>query len=91
MIILVFFFAIKKAGICKSPAEVREVRSLKRYNKEIFFKDVGDISWSIIEFFDDIDDAVSTWNSLFMDVSNRHAPVKKLRLKVYRSHGLQTI
>ena len=28
-------FAIKKAGICKAPVEVREVRSFKRYNKTI--------------------------------------------------------
>ena len=59
-------FAIKKAGIGKSPAKVREVRSFKRYNKERCCEDVADIPWSIIESFDDIDDAVSFWNSFFL-------------------------
>ena len=58
-------FAIKKAGIGKVPAEVREVRSFKLYNKERFCKDVADIPWSIIKSFDDTDHAVSIWNSFF--------------------------
>ena len=74
-------FAVKKAGICKAPAKIREIRSFKRYNKEQFFKDVADIPWSTVESFDDINDAASAWNSLFADVANRHTPIKRLRTK----------
>ncbi|CAB4031340.1 Hypothetical predicted protein, partial [Paramuricea clavata] len=73
-----FIFAIKKAGICKAPAEIREVRSFKRYNREHFCKDIAGIPWSVIESFDDID-AVSAWNSLFIDIANQHAPLKRIR------------
>ena len=37
--------------------------------------------WSVVESFDDLNDAVSAWNTLFVDVANRHAPIKKLRTK----------
>ena len=62
-------------------AEIREVRSFKRYNREHFCIDFTGIPWSIIESFDDINDAVSAWNSLFIDVANRHAPLKRIRTK----------
>ena len=68
-------FAVKKA------AKIREIRSFKRYNKEQFCKDVADIPWSTVESFDDINDAASAWNSLFVDVANRHTPIKRLRTK----------
>ena len=74
-------FAVKKAGICKAQAKIREIRSFKRYNKEQFCKDVADIPWSTVESFDDINDAASAWNSLFVDVANRHAPIKRLKTK----------
>ena len=74
-------FAIKKAGICKARAEIRESRSFKRYNREHFCKDIAGIRWSVIETFDEINDAVSTWNNLFVDVANRHAPLKRIRTK----------
>lgn len=35
-------FTVKKAGICKAPAEIREVRSFKRYNNERFCKGIAD-------------------------------------------------
>ena len=34
-------FAVKKAGVCKAHAEIREMRSFKRYNKEQFRSEVA--------------------------------------------------
>ena len=39
------------------------------------------IPWSVLECFEDINDAVAIWNELFIDVANRHAPLKKIRMK----------
>lgn len=74
-------FAVKKAGVCKAHARICAARSFKRYNKEKFRSEVADIPWSVVESFDDLNDAVSAWNTLFVDVVNRHAPIKKLRIK----------
>ena len=72
-------FAIKKVVIVKAPTEVRDVRSFKLYNKERFCKDVADIPRSIIEYFDDIDDVISIWNSLKMDFA-KPTTVEKTRV-----------
>ena len=74
-------FAVKKAGVCKAHAEICEMMSFKRYNKEQFHSEVADIPWSVIESFDDLNDAVSAWNTLFIDVANSHAPIKKPGIK----------
>ena len=42
------------------------MRPFKRYNKEQFRSEV-------VESFDDLNDAVSSWNTLFVDIANRHA------------------
>ena len=57
------------------------MRSFKCYNQEQFRGEVAGISSSVVESFDDLNDAVSAWNNLFVDVANRHAPIKKLRMK----------
>jgi len=65
-------FAVKKAGVCKAHAKICEMRSFKRHKKEPFRSEVADIPWSVVESFDD---AVSAWNTLFIDVANCHAPI----------------
>ena len=72
-------FAVKKAGVCKAHVEIRDVRSFKHYNKEHFQRDIASVPWSVIESFDDINDAVVAWNNLFVDVANQHAPLKRIR------------
>ena len=72
-------FAIKKAVIVKASAEVRDGRSFKLYNKERFCKDVADILRGIIEYFGDINNAVSIWNSLLMDFA-KPTTVEKTRV-----------
>ena len=74
-------FTAKKAGVCKAHVEIRDVRSFKHYNKEHFQRDIASVPWSVIESFDDINDAVVAWNNLFVDVANQHAPLKRIRTK----------
>ena len=37
-------------------------------------------TWSVF-FFEDLDDQVDTFNSLFLDVLNEHAPIKRVEIK----------
>ena len=39
------------------------------------------IDWNIVDIQENINDAVEDWNKLFTDVANRHAPIRKLRIK----------
>ena len=72
-------FAVKKAGVCKARMEIRDVRSFKHYNKEHFQRDIAGVPWSVIESFDNINDAADTWNNIFVDVANQHAHLKRIR------------
>ena len=74
-------FVVKKAGVCKAHLEIRDVRSFKHYNKNHFRRDIASVPWSVIESFDDINDAVVAWNNLFIDVANQHTPLKRIRTK----------
>ena len=46
--------------------------------------------WSVIEQFDDVDDAMDTWEKLFMEVVNTHAPLRERRVKRPRQPGWLT-
>ena len=75
-------FVVKKAGEqSKAHVEIRDIRSFKHYNKNHFRRDIAIVPWSVIESFDDINDAVVSWNNLFVDVANQHAPLKRIRTK----------
>ena len=37
----------------------------------------------MVDFNGDVDPAVEMWNTLFTDVANRPAPIKKTRIKEY--------
>ena len=52
-------FVVKKAGEqSKAHVEIRDIRSFKHYNKNHFRRDIAIVPWSVIESFDDINDAV---------------------------------
>ena len=43
--------------------------------------DLECVPWHIIENEDNIDDAVFTWNKLFLDIADSHAPVKRRKVR----------
>ena len=54
-------------------------RSFKNVNEDEFCNDLQSIPWDIIKMFDDTNDAVETWSSLFLEVVNvnKHLPLKQ--------------
>jgi hypothetical protein len=47
-------------------------------NTNSFVADLNNVPWHVIENEDDIDNAVLSWNTLFTEVANSHAPVKNV-------------
>ena len=39
------------------------------------------VPWEILEKFDNIDDIVTVWKSLFLEILDKHAPIKSHRVK----------
>ena len=68
------------------PSTVR-IRTLTR---KPFLADLTVVPWSVIEQFDDVDDALDTWEKLFKEVVNTHAPLRERRVKRPRQLGWLT-
>ena len=59
--------------------QVITYRSFKHFEESKFLHDLGSDPWEIIENFDTVDDIVSVWNALFLEVLDKHAPIKSHR------------
>ena len=56
-------------------------RSFKNFDKNRFISDMQDVPWETIEYFNDINEIVEVWNTMFLEVVNKHAPLKSHRIK----------
>ena len=56
-------------------------RSFKYYNKAAFLEDISNAPWSVIEAFDDVEDKLYTFNYLFTQILDQHAPLKTVKLR----------
>ena len=37
--------------------------------------------WSVIDIFDDVDDKLNTFNLIFHDILDSHAPIKEVKIR----------
>ena len=55
--------------------------SFKRFEENNFLNDLAVLPWDSIERYANIDDALEALYSLFVETINKHAPIKKHRIK----------
>lgn len=58
-----------------------QYRSFKRFDETEFISDLQSVPWDIIKVFDDVNDALNAWYSLFLEVIDKHVPLKMHRVK----------
>ena len=56
-------------------------RTFKNYQQDDFLRDISMVPWCIVDCFDDIDDRVYALNTLFSEVLDKHAPIKKVKIR----------
>ncbi|CAB4033454.1 RNA-directed DNA polymerase from transposon BS, partial [Paramuricea clavata] len=56
-------------------------RSFKHFNSQAFNNDVALAPWSIVDAFDDVEDKLQAFNSLFIDILDKHAPIKTFKIR----------
>ena len=56
-------------------------RSFKHFNEANFINDLQAVPWDLIKLFDDPDDILEAWTDLFLEVVDKHIPIKKHRVK----------
>ena len=76
-------FCVVKSGVTKAPRKAIEYRSFKNYSKADFVNDLKDGDLESVAN-KDVDSAVSNWNKLFTNIADRHAPVRKARIRGVR-------
>ena len=74
-------FCVVKSGVTKAPGKTIEYRSLNNYSREDFVNDLKVVDWESVADKKDVDTAVFTWNKLFTNIADRHAPVRKARVR----------
>ena len=74
-------FCVLKSGVAKASPRTIEYRSYKHFDVNAFKRDLEGVPWHVVGNEADIDDAVFTWNKLFSDIADSHAPVKKRRVR----------
>eukprot|EP00795_Rhopilema_esculentum_P014959 gene14959-6113_t len=77
---------VLKGGVPKTPFRIIEYRSYKKFNKEQFERnDLKEMPWNEIYSIGCIDEAATHWESLFNRVADKHGPIKKQRVKGFRT------
>ena len=74
-------YCIVKAGVPKATPRTIEYRSYRGFDENAFIQDLNNVPWHIVDDENNVNDAVLTWNKLFTEVVDSHAPLKKRRVK----------
>ena len=68
-------------NISKNSHQIITYRSFRNFEENRFLNDLYSVPWEIIEQFDNLDDIVSSWNALLLEVLDRHVPIRHHRIK----------
>ena len=69
------------ASLPKSSHYTIKYRSYKNFNEENFINELSSAPWDVIKVFEDPDDILETWSTMFLDIVDIHLPVKEHRVK----------
>lgn len=72
---------VRDTKIPKSKGLVIFRRCFKHFSEQAFLHDLADIEWDRLALIPTIDDAVALFQSQFLTIANKHAPLKKFRVK----------
>ena len=56
-------------------------RSFKHFNDDMFLNDLMSANWTDIEAIHDVDSMIDAWYSMFIQIVDKHAPIKTQRVK----------
>ena len=61
--------------------KVTTVRCFKKCDTDELTLDLMNAPWQVMDTFDTVDDMWDYWKTLFFQVLDKHAPLKKVRLR----------
>jgi hypothetical protein len=73
-------FAVRKHCASKSRQNVRYARNFKKFNTTDFLDDLSQLPWEDVAMHDDPNTCYRVWRSYYMQVLDRHAPLRRMRV-----------
>ncbi|KAL9986310.1 hypothetical protein ACROYT_G000444 [Oculina patagonica] len=74
-------YAVKKNMLKRPKAREIEYRSMRQFNDEAFLSELNEVPWESAYIFDDVDDLWDHWAKFYNEVLDKHAPLKKKRVR----------
>ena len=59
---------------------------MKNFRQEQFLRDLHSATIHIIDLFDDVDDKIHAFESLYLDILDEHAPLKQVHVRGNQIH-----
>ena len=78
---LSLIYAIYKHNTLKADPKIIESRQLKKFDCEAFIEDIKEKPFHFASVMDDPNEMWDVWKSLFLEVVNKHAPMRKRKVK----------
>lgn len=74
-------YTVLRASAPQSRSRKICFRSMKNFSQEQFLRDLHSAPFHIIDLFDDVDDKIHAFESLYLDILNEHAPLKQVHIR----------
>ena len=65
----------------RPPPKIINARTYSKFNTNNFRKDIEEAPWSVCSIFDDPDDVYWAWSHIFNNISERHAPHRRVKVR----------
>ena len=59
-----------------------QLRSLKNFDQDLFLRDLYNVTFHAMDVLDGIDDEQYVFESLYLDILNKHAPQKQAHIRI---------
>ena len=74
-------FAVRKQKIPRPKAREIEYRSMKNLDEKVLLEEPRRVPWDSAYIFEDVDGLWDHWAKLYCQVLDKHAPLKKKRIR----------
>jgi len=83
-------YVVRKHKQIKLPPRTVKSRNFKNFDESKFSRTIESINWDEVKCINNVDDALSKWQSLFNQACDQHAPFKTKRIKGHLPEWVDT-
>ena len=79
---LMLVYASLTIRVKRPPPKIINARTYGKFNTTNFRKDNEEVPWSVCSIFDDPGDIYWAWSHIFNNISERHAPHRRVKIRL---------